>query len=235
MTFNVLYTVPTPASFHGFLRSASEGWGIGANFEAATGIPLWPLIVNDALGMYGGGPYDIPDLASGCQQVNTGYRQSLNYLNGACYIIPNAPSQTFFNGTTGVSPSSPAYNPGCDSGKTYKSYIAPAPGGLGFTGSTLACFNLLGNDPRNAVIGPGLINLDFSVTKDTHIRRISETADMQFRAEFFNIANHVNYQFPVAGNLSPIDNTGAAIPGFGTLSTTQSPERQIQFALKFIY
>jgi len=236
LTFNMLYTVPTPASFNGILKSIAGGWGIGANFEAADGIPLWPLIVNDALGMYGGGAYDIPDLAPGCQQISPNYRQTLQYLNTSCYTIPNAPSQAFFNGSGG-SPTSPGFNPGCDKGTEYQNYIAPTStkGGLGFTGSTLACFNLLGNDPRNAVDGPGLINLDFSITKDTHIRKISETANLQFRAEFFNIANHPNYQFPVANHLSPIDQTGAAIPAFGQLTTTQAPERQIQFALKFIY
>ena len=135
----------------------------------------------------------------------------------ACYQLPQAPSQAFYNGSGG-SPTSPTFNPGCD-----KSVAFPG------------CLNLLGNDPRNDVIGPGLINLDFSVTKDTHIRKISETANLQFRAEFFNIANHPNYQFPGTKSLTPLDAGGAPVPNFGQMSATQSPERQIQFALKFVY
>jgi hypothetical protein len=94
---------------------------------------------------------------------------------------------------------------------------------------------MLGNDPRNNVIGPGLINLDFSVTKDNYIKRISETANLQFRAEIFNIANHPNYAFPVANNLGSLDTNGAPVANFGTLTKTQSSERQVQFALKLIF
>ena len=37
------------------------------------------------------------------------------------------------------------------------------------------------------MIGPGLSNLDFSVFKNNHVRKISENFNVQFRAEFFNI------------------------------------------------
>jgi hypothetical protein len=93
----------------------------------------------------------------------------------------------------------------------------------------------LGNDPRNAVIGPGLINLNLSITKDTFIKKLSETADLQFRAEFFNVANHPNYQFPVANNLTSLNSDGTEGDSFGLLTKTQSSERQIQFALKLIW
>jgi hypothetical protein len=228
VSFHVLYQVPTPASFNGVLKAVAGGWGIGGNFEASDGIPLWPLMVSsDSLGILNGGAYAVPDLKPGCNQVLPGNRTgALQYLNPSCYTLPQAPSQAFYNGNgtvnatnpTAVKPSAPGFNPGCD-----KSFAFPT------------CINLLGNDPRNAVIGPGLINLDFSVTKDTHIRKISETANLQFRAEIFNIANHTNYQFPVAKNLGSLDATGVTPPNFGTLTTTQSPEREIQFALKFIY
>jgi hypothetical protein len=44
----------------------------------------------------------------------------------------------------------------------------------------------LGHDPRNAIIGPGLINLDYSMAKDNHIKKHGENFNAQFRAEFFN-------------------------------------------------
>jgi hypothetical protein len=218
LTFNFLYTVPTPESWHGPLQWVTGGWGIGGNFDASDGTPLWPLITSETLGMGGGGAYDIPQLVPGCQQALTssGRTGALQYLNPACYTLPTAPNMAYYNGTGTIGSS--AYQPGCD-----HSYAYPT------------CANLLGNDPRNVVIGPGLINMDFSITKDNHIRRISETADLQFRAEIFNIANHPNYGFPSAGNLAPIDQNGNAVGGFGVLSNTQTPERQIQFALKLIY
>jgi len=42
--------------------------------------------------------------------------------------------------------------------------------------------HLFGNLKRNSIIGPGLINVDMSITKDTHITKISENFDIQFRA-----------------------------------------------------
>jgi len=232
LTFNVLYAVPTPASFNGVMKEAFGGWGIGADFEASTGIPLWPLITSETVGMLNGGPYDIPDLVPGCQQVNSDWRKTLQYLNPACYVLPVAPSQAFYNGN-GANPQSPGFvgfNPGCDD----NARLGLDPNSASFN-NKLTCTNLLGNDPRNAVIGPGLINLNLSVTKDTSIKRISETASLQFRAEFFNIANHPNYQFPVANNLTSLNSDGTEGDSFGLLTKTQSQERQIQFALKLIW
>ena len=54
----------------------------------------------------------------------------------------------------------------------------------------------LGNAGRNNLIGPGLSNFDFSVVKNNHIQRISESFNIQFRAEFFNLLNHANFSSP---------------------------------------
>jgi hypothetical protein len=87
---------------------------------------------------------------------------------------------------------------------------------------------------RNTVIGPGLFNLDYSMVKDTKIPRISETFDVQFRAEFFNILNRANFAPPTA-NLDVLSGPTIGSAPFGRLTTTQTPERQIQFALKLIW
>jgi hypothetical protein len=49
-----------------------------------------------------------------------------------------------------------------------------------------------GNSGLGIVQGPGQVNFDVSVIKNT---RLTERQTLQFRAEFFNIANH-----PVFGN-----------------------------------
>jgi hypothetical protein len=67
------------------------------------------------------------------------------------------------------------YNPQC--------YVLPAYGTLGDVG-------------RNSLVGPGLLDLDFSIIKDT---KLSERVSMQLRAEFFNILNHPNYGNPSEG------------------------------------
>jgi hypothetical protein len=92
----------------------------------------------------------------------------------------------------------------------------------------------LGNLGRNTVIGPGLVNFDFSIVKNTKVPKISETFAVQFRAEFFNILNHTNFAPPV-DNLEAIDATGNPVPGFGQIDATQVPNREIQFALKITW
>lgn len=58
----------------------------------------------------------------------------------------------------------------------------------------------IGNAGRNSLIGPGLSNLDLSLVKNNHIKRISESLNIQFRAEFFNVLNHANFSPPVVNN-----------------------------------
>ncbi len=94
---------------------------------------------------------------------------------------------------------------------------------------TSPAFNVLGNTGRNIIVGPGLVNLDYSMVKNTKIPKISESFNVQFRAEFFNILNRANFAPPVA-------NLDVLAGGFGQLSpSTQTPSREIQFGLKFIW
>jgi hypothetical protein len=92
--------------------------------------------------------------------------------------------------------------------------------------------NTLGNVPRDGLIGPGLLDLDFSVIKQT---RITEKLDTEFRAEFFNILNHANLGQPAGAVFA---GTGAApfISGTaGVITSTATTSRQIQFAVKLIF
>ena len=64
-----------------------------------------------------------------------------------------------------------------------------------------ACYSIqapgtLGNLGRDTVVGPGLAQLDFSLSKDTRIRKISENFHVQFRAEAYNLFNHPQFGQP---------------------------------------
>ena len=179
---NLLWDVPTPASFHGPVGFITKGWQIGGILTLSDGVPVWPFtIAGDFLGQLMTEPYDILDRVPGCSLTNpsSGRHGSLQYINPACFTAPPAP-------------------------------------------------NVLGNTGRNIVIGPGLFNLDYSMVKNTKIPKISENFNVQFRAEFFNVLNRANFAPPVA-------NLDVLVPGFGQITSTQSPERQIQFGLKFIW
>jgi hypothetical protein len=82
-----------------------------------------------------------------------------------------------------------------------------------------------GNTPRTLpkTRGDHIINFDFSLFKNNWI---GERYNVQFRAEFFNLFNHVQFGMP--------DRTVGS-PQFGIVSNQANKPRQIQFALKFIY
>lgn len=75
---------------------------------------------------------------------------------------------------------------------------------------------------RNAVYGPGLYNIDFSMLKTFHIK---ERHQIQFRSEFFNVLNHANLNNPVGTFYSP---------NFGRILSAGSP-RLIQLALRYSF
>ena len=91
---------------------------------------------------------------------------------------------------------------------------------------------------RNSIVGPDLWNVDFSVSKNNYIRRISESFNLQFRAEFFNALNHPSFKPPLVGiNNQIFDGSQSGVPLTGIagnllLSGTSTQPRQIQFALK---
>lgn len=85
-----------------------------------------------------------------------------------------------------------------------------------------------GNLGRGTFTGPGLAELDVSISKEIGV---TERARLQFKAEFFNILNRVNFSTP-----NPIVFSGAAInPSAGLITATASTSRQIQLGLKLIF
>jgi hypothetical protein len=94
--------------------------------------------------------------------------------------------------------------------------------------------NKWGDLGRNSLIGPGVSKLDVSVFKNNRIRRISETFNAQFRAEFFNVLNRANFASPT-DHSTVFDQSGNPISSAGLITSTQTTSRQIQFALKLIW
>jgi hypothetical protein len=93
------------------------------------------------------------------------------------------------------------------------------------------CANKLGNASRNLISGPRLNNFDFSVIKDT---RVMERLTVQFRAEFFNVFNHSNFLPPLA-NSTLFAQDGSVTGNAGVINQTATTNRQVQFALKFLF
>ena len=100
-----------------------------------------------------------------------------------------------------------------------------------------------GNAGRNIIQGPGYKTWDTALVKQFPIR---EQMHLEFRAEIFNVLNHVNYLFgsfgaisvePTPVELDPNNINTLANPrasNFGYPLASRAP-RQIQFALKFYF
>ena len=86
----------------------------------------------------------------------------------------------------------------------------------------LGRFEVFGDEGRNVVQGPGYVNWDASAFKNI---RLTESKELQFRGELFNLLNHTNFRLPVSDIESPT---------FGQIQSDVSP-RVIQVALKFLF
>ncbi len=135
-----------------------------------------------------------------------------------------------------------SYNPSNngDSRNPVRPYVNPAFSGPVISGSPNGYFNtdaflqpppnsgFYGNLGRDTLIGPALATWDFSLLKDIPLH---ERMRVQFRAEFFNILNHTNFNTPNAVTFTP---TGVS-PTAGVITSTATTSRQIQFALKLLW
>jgi hypothetical protein len=74
-----------------------------------------------------------------------------------------------------------------------------------------------GNSGRNILTGPGLMNFDFSLVKNTKVTRISETFNVQLKWEVFNLFNRANFNPPVTNetifDASALPAGQVAVPG----------------------
>jgi hypothetical protein len=90
-----------------------------------------------------------------------------------------------------------------------------------FVANALGTF---GTSSRNLLRGPGFSNLDFSVVRWFPITK-REAQKLQFRAEFFNVFNHANFNNP---------NSSVSSSSFGRITGAADP-RIVQFSLKFVF
>ena len=79
-----------------------------------------------------------------------------------------------------------------------------------------------GTEGRNVNVGPAYADWDFGVLKNF---KVTESKQIQFRAELFNILNRANFRLP---------DSDISSPTFNYILAANAP-RQVQFALKFMY
>jgi hypothetical protein len=224
LVINATWLVPSPKSLSGAMAWPLSGWQLSAVFKANDGVPFSALFGAqgaDPRGTLSSDDYAYPSGVPGCNPIDLNFRNNPNgplYINpkSNCFTVPMAPTPAFWSAN-------------CD----------PAPPSFGgaLPPGDLRCFNLRGNVGRNTLVGPGLTNLDFSVFKNNYIRKISESFNVQFRAELFNILNHANFNVPSLGdgNTNMLNGDGTLNGNAGLLTQTTTDPREIQFAIKVIW
>jgi hypothetical protein len=191
-----LWALPLPGSQgnSATARHLLKGWQIGGIVTAQSGLPI-----------------DIVDTGAGSFYGLSGGSAALarpNWASGATSstAMSSASAGYYFNPASFVRPTIVAGAP------------IPSSGGAAIAG---AAGTDIGNVGRNVLRGPRQSNLDFAIMKRFPLR---ESASLEFRADAFNLFNHVN----LANPLSDLN----AGPAFGQIISSTTNPRLMQFALK---
>lgn len=219
---STVYDIPTPKSDSWVMNHVAGGWEVGGILTLSTGTPFTLSLSGDPIGIKNGDSQTWVDRIPGCNPISSNYRQTLQFVNLSCFTPPTVATASLGSLPYPCIVNSVALNSG---------YFAAAPPPAGQT----YCSNVFGDNGRNSLVGPGLFNLDFLVFKNNYIKRISESFNVQFRAEFFNILNRANFLPPI-DNESIFASNGSINPQAGVLDSTGGFEsRQIQLSLKMIW
>lgn len=214
LRFNAIYRLPAFASQSGWRGTLLNGWWTSGILSLQTGYPFTPILVaNRSRSGVAGGAAPV-DRPNLVSGRNTG---------------------NITGGTTAGCPWAPGVRAGQSLG-TPDLYFDPC-------AFTLQPAGFLGSASRNSLRGPGLASLDFSLVKDTHLKRLGESGKLEFRAEFFNLLNRANFGTPGIGITG--DNSAQVFAGradnetvlqtAARLTTTATRSRQIQLALKILF
>ncbi len=203
--FVLSFTYDLP-SFNGgsaLLRKLLSGWEIAGIATFQSGLPI-DIVDSRGASLFGG------------SNPSTGVVSRASFAAGASRQTAalsgpvNGRLNRFFNTSAfAPAPTIPAGGIIIGSDGRPTGFIAGAAG---------TTFGTLG---RNILRGPDQRNVDLSLIKKIPI---AENQNIEFRAEFFNIFNTVNFANP-GGDI--------AAPDFGVITATSTSPRIIQFALKF--
>jgi hypothetical protein len=200
IAFSGGWDLPFDRAWQGGPKMLTKGWSLYSIFTRRTGFPL--------------------DIYAGLNATNTDpgpAGDGAPNLVRADLVLPNVATynprgQQTINGNTG----NYYFNPSAFSNNQLltldQTALTDAAGLNGvYTEGTLG---------RNAIRGPGLINMDLALSK--HFK-FYEKVDAELRMDAFNVFNHANFGNP---------NTNINSVNFGQVSTTQGP-RVVQIALHF--
>ncbi len=214
-SINAIWQIPVSSSLHGVAAGLLRGWQMGGIFKANSGVPTTPLISGDPMNVRNSGSdtFGIPDKIPGRDPINHNFKSN--------------PGGVFLGYINSSAYRVPMATP------EIASQCVP------FSQVPGSCSNLLGNAGRNSIVGPNVYTVDLSTLKNFAVKNISETFNVQFRAEFFNALNHANFTPPLpffgSSNAQILNSNGTPQGGGGLQQPLVTRPRTIQFALKVIW
>lgn len=208
----------------GFADAFLGGWQVGGVYNGRSGSPLTVLITR-------------PDVVAACAN-NTFIALPSGALPAGCVAVVNTPGGNASRNTRRPD-LVPGVNPFLTIDGSNLRYLNPAAFAIPQPGT-------YGNLPRNFLKGPMFHQFDLTLQKRF---RLTETANIEFRSEFYNLFNRANFANPPAtlpnilgtgtnqlqpgqpfseanvGQFAVINGTVGRTVGLGT-------NRQVQFALR---
>jgi hypothetical protein len=210
-SLNAIYNLPSPKIQERILAGLTSGWGVTGIYTLRSGFPF--------------NPTENAVRSNSTNGVINADRPDLK------------PGRSIYSVTHGVSS-------GCTTTKATAPILAGTPLGTPTLFFDPCAFQLqqagtLGNVLRDGFVGPGLNQVDFAVKKETKLGFLGEAGNLTFRAEFFNILNHPNFNPPsvatFAGTLTdPVTELPQSTAG-QILTTGANTSRQIELSLRVVF
>ena len=191
----------------GALGKLANGWNVSGNTIVQAGSPLTIFDTAGGTAYYGAANPGSSEGGSSTAQLCPGVTYSQIATSGSV--------ESRLGGNSG--------GPGYINKSAFCNPIAIGPDGA----------TTFGNSGIGIIRGPDQVNFDVSIIKNTNL---TERQRLQFRTEFFNIANHPAFGFapgscPGTGCQTARNNANL----FGIINSTVANPRLIQFALKWYF
>jgi hypothetical protein len=225
LVLSYLWDVPPPALAEKSItgRRLLSNWQVAGIVTAMSGLPI-DIVDSAAASLFGLSGGSTPSTALARPSWAPGATRTT--------AMSNIPMGYFFNPFAFVRP------------VVLTGQVIPSSNGSAIAGATGTDFGTVG---RNVLRGPSQNNVDFSISKRFPIH---ESKSVEFRAEFFNLFNHVNFANPVS-NFNAVPQTSISESGqilqscpltngpcagdFGRITATSNNPRLIQIAAKISF
>ena len=208
-----------------FARSIDTG-SIDQTQGGSNDLPQNPLSTRSERGLSN---YDVPSyfVAYGVWDLPAGFQLSTiaTVASGQPFSAVIGYDRARANPQAGTSPERPDLCSGASNNPVLGNpsrYFDPA-------AFCLQAAGFYGNLGRNTLIGPGIVMLNPSLSKQF---RLAERVRLQFRAEMFNALNHPNFAIP---SQRTVFSSSGPVASAGLITATTTSSRQLQLGLKLTF